>query len=416
MMRPFDLAHPWPSCRSGPLLEDRLRYLSHRAEQGMTRFTLWETSYFLRVVTEVLRLGDRPDEAISGEELKQQALLWSKQSTRRSGSAAQRAYTLCLRYGTKWLRHMGRLQPSPTAADPHAEVITAFADYLRHEKGLVPDNIYNHSLTIRAFLDQLHSAGIPLREVTLSQIDDTLLTLITAKRYKRASVQRYAGNLRTFFRYAELAGLCRAGLDAGVRTPRVFTQASLPTGPTWDEVQQMFALIGDDRPADLRDRALLLLLAVYGLRSGEIIRLRLDDFDWDREVFTVTRPKSMRSQPFPLSPSVAAALIRYLKDVRPRTRLRELFVTRSAPFRPINKTTVFLIVARRLRVVCPSLPHHGPHALRHACATHLLNQGLSLKEIGDYLGHCHPDTTRIYTKVDLRGLRRVAEFDLGGLL
>ena len=178
----------------------------------------------------------------------------------------------------------------------------------------------------------------------------------------------------------------------------------------------MFALLGRDRPVDIRDRALLLLLAVYGLRSGEIIRLRLDDFDWDREVFTVTRSKSLRSQPFPLSPSVAAALIRYLKEVRPRAPRRELFLTHCAPLRPIDRATVFLIVARRLRVVCPSLAHHGPHALRHACATHLLNQGLSLKEIGDYLGHRHPDTTRIYTKVDLRGLRQVADFDLGGLL
>jgi integrase len=64
----------------------------------------------------------------------------------------------------------------------------------------------------------------------------------------------------------------------------------------------MFALVGGERPVDIRDRALLLLLAVYGLRSGEIIRLRLDDFDWDREVFTVTRSKSLRSQPFPFRP------------------------------------------------------------------------------------------------------------------
>jgi site-specific recombinase XerD len=382
----------------------------------MARRTLWETAHFLRVVAEVLRLGDRPDGAISGEELKQQALLWSRQSPRRKGSGAQRAYTLFLRYGTAWLGHLGRLQPSPTAADPNADVITAFAGYLRREKELAPENIYNHSLSVRAFLHQLRSAGIPLREITLFQIDDAFLALITAKEYKRASVQHQAGSLRAFFRYAERAGLCRAGLAAGIKTPRVFTQATLPTGPTWDEVQQMFVLIGEDRPVDIRDRALLLLLAVYGLRSGEIIRLRLDDFDWDREVFTVTRPKSLRSQPFPLSSAVATALIRYLKEVRPRTPLRELFLTRNAPLRPINKTTVFLIVARRLRVVCPSLPHHGPHALRHACATHLLNQGLTLKEIGDYLGHRHPDTTRIYTKVDLRGLRQVADFDLGGLL
>jgi integrase/recombinase XerD len=73
-------------------------------------------------------------------------------------------------------------------------------------------------------------------------------------------------------------------------------------------------------------------------------------------------------------------------------------------------------VARRLRAVSPGLTRYGPHALRHACATHLLEQGLSLKEIGDHLGHRNPDTTRIYTKVDLRGLRQVADVELGGVL
>jgi site-specific recombinase XerD len=82
----------------------------------------------------------------------------------------------------------------------------------------------------------------------------------------------------------------------------------------------------------------------------------------------------------------------------------------------MDRWTLYLVVSRRLRAVNPSLSHYGPHALRHACATHLLEQGLSLKEIGDHLGHRHPDTTRIYAKVDLAGLRQVADFDLGGVL
>ena len=63
-----------------------------------------------------------------------------------------------------------------------------------------------------------------------------------------------------------------------------------------------------------------------------------------------------------------------------------------------------------------SLAHHGPHVLRHACATHLLSQGLPLKEIGDHLGHRNPAATRVYAKVDLVGLRQVADFSLEGLV
>ncbi len=70
---------------------------------------------------------------------------------------------------------------------------------------------------------------------------------------------------------------------------------------------------------------------------------------------------------------------------------------------------------RRFSLSGVESPHHGPHALRHACATHLLAQGLSLKEIGDHLGHQSPEATRVYAKVDLAALRVVADVDLEGL-
>jgi integrase len=157
-----------------------------------------------------------------------------------------------------------------------------------------------------------------------------------------------------------------------------------------------------------------MLLAIYGLRGGEVGRLRLHDFDWERELLTVEGSKTRRARTWPLNRSVGDAVLRYLREVRPRSVHREVFLTLRSPFRPL--TCTWPIVATRLRSLDASLPHHGPHALRHACATRLLERGLTLKEIGDHLGHRDPDTTRIYAKVDLNGLREVADFDLGGLL
>ena len=94
-----------------------------------------------------------------------------------------------------------------------------------------------------------------------------------------------------------------------------------------------------------------------------------------------------------------------------------MFLTLRAPFRPLTAAAAWgRSFSRRLHALGVTLPHYGPHALRHACATHLLEQGLSLKEIGDHLGHQSPETTRIYAKVDLAGLRAVGDFDLEGLL
>lgn len=119
---------------------------------------------------------------------------------------------------------------------------------------------------------------------------------------------------------------------------------------------------------------------------------------------------------YPLARSVGDSIVRYLKEARPQSGHREIFLTLIAPFRPITSSTVYPIVASRLRPIAGALKHHGPHALRHSCATHLLDEGHSLKEVGDHLGHRNTETTRIYAKVNLAALQEVAKFDLGGLL
>jgi integrase len=159
-----------------------------------------------------------------------------------------------------------------------------------------------------------------------------------------------------------------------------------------------------------------MLLAIYGLRAGEVTTLCLKDFDWEREILTVAQSKSRRPRTYPLCRPVGDAVLRYLREVRPRSERREVFLTLVPPFRPLAVASLGRAVQRRLHALGLTLPRYGSHALRHACATHLLAQGLSLKEIGDHLGHLDPETTRIYAKVDLATLRTVADLPLEGLL
>ena len=198
--------------------------------------------------------------------------------------------------------------------------------------------------------------------------------------------------------------------------PRVFTHAGLPVGPSWDDVRRLLAAAERGRPVDIRDRAILMLLAVYGLRAGEVTALCLKDFDWEREILSVPHSKSQRPRTYPLCRPVGDAVLRYLREVRHRSDRREVFLTVVAPFRPLTTDGLAEIVRRRLHALGLTLPHYGPHVLRHACATHLLAQGLSLKEIGDHLGHRSPEATCIYAKVDLAALRTVADFSLEDLL
>jgi integrase len=159
-----------------------------------------------------------------------------------------------------------------------------------------------------------------------------------------------------------------------------------------------------------------LLLIHYGLRRGEVERLTLDDLGWVAETINIERPKLRRPQCYPLSVPVGEAILRYLRLVRPRCPHRSLFLTIKGPFRPLSGTSIDAMVRMRLTEQGVQLNRLGAHCLRHACASQLQDAGFTLKEIADHLGHRSMNSTRIYTKIDVRGLRQVAELDLGALL
>ena len=316
-----------------------------------------------------------------------------------------------------WLAFLGRLEIPSTPVKPYDHLVDDFAEFLRKERGLSATTIELRSFTVRAFLDRLGAGERSLDTISVADVDSALAQQVNEEHYARVTVQTRASSLRSFFRYAEMRQWCRSGIATAIMAPRVFQHESLPSGPAWEDVRKALDAVAGDQPTAIRDRAILMLLAVYGVRAGEVARLKLDDIDWQREIIVFTRSKLLGSHPFPLCQDVGEAIIRYVKEVRPKSSsCRELFLTRRAPFRPLSSGSLWPVVARQLRPLGLSIKHHGPHALRHACATRLINEGLTLKEVGDHLGHRGPETTRIYAKVDLVRLREVASFDLGGLL
>jgi integrase/recombinase XerD len=402
-------------CQS-PLAEQRHRYLVHCAELGMALGLRRSIAAFLLVITDYLRLGERPDALITPAEIEIQAVRWANRSSERAQNArTPEPRRRFITHATHWLKFLGRWQPPTPAPRPYADRVAAFADYMRRERALSPATVTVRCWIVQQFLDHLCTCR-HLEDVTPVHVDDALLDMLRQGRHSRASVRTYGYALRAFFRYARDRGWCRHGLAEAIQVPRVFSLDTLPLAPSWNDVRRMLATTEGDAPLAIRDRAILLLLASYGCRAGEAVRLRLEDLDWQRELIHFTRSKSSQRQTYPLSHSVGDAILRYLKEVRPRTSAREVFLRMNAPLRPLTRDALWWVVSRRLRNLNLSLQHYGPHALRHACATHLLEQGASLKQIGDHLGHRHPDTTCIYAKVDLAGLRQVADFEIGGLL
>ena len=225
-----------------------------------------------------------------------------------------------------------------------------------------------------------------------------------------------AAALRAFFKYAGSQGWCSSSIAHGIHGPRIFTQEQLPSGPSWQDVRRLISSMETDRAVDIRDRAMVMLLAIYGFRAREVLALRLEDFDWEQNLISVSRVKRRGRQTYPLITIVGNAIIRYLEEVRPPSSHREIFLTLVPPFRPLAGGTLYPVTSKRMASLGIRVRHLGPHSLRHACATHLVAEGFSLKEIGDHLGHRCSLATRIYAKVDLPSLREVATFDIGGLI
>jgi integrase/recombinase XerD len=417
----FDRLFQKPRVRArywdGPLAEERRLYLVHCAEQQMAHTTLREIACYTLGVAKALRLAERPGELITAGEIKAAADCWvRRRSPRGSLPTVNTAWRRFTRFSTRWLIFLDRFRPAITATQPYADQVAQFADYMRRERGLSSRTIERCCRTAHEFLARLISTGLRLDTLTISQVDDILTQRIREQGHARVTIRGDVNCLRAFFRYAEACAWCRPGLVVAMLAPRVFRDESIPVGPSWDDVKRLLAATQGNQPADIRARAALMLLSVYGLRAGEVVGLRLEDFDWEREILTVQHGKRQRPRIYPLCRAVGDSVLRYLREVRPRSARPEVFLNLRAPFGPLSCSLLYHLVGSRLRALGVTLPHYGPHALRHSCATHLLAQGLSLKEIGDHLGHVDPETTRLYAKVDLAGLRSVGNFDLEGLL
>jgi integrase len=132
-------------------------------------------------------------------------------------------------------------------------------------------------------------------------------------------------SLRTLFRHSATLGWCRPGFAETIEAPRLYTKERLPQGPQWSEVQRLLHANRGDTATQIRNYAMLVLLAVYGFRSGEVRGLTLDDIDWEHERIYPPRPKQRKVGEYPLVGEVGEAILRYITRVRPRCASRALF-------------------------------------------------------------------------------------------
>jgi len=290
---------------------------------------------------------------------------------------------------------------------PTERCTQAYEHYLREARGLAEATIVYYVRFARSFLKYRFGDG----SVTLSHLraaDITRFVQLQAHHLHIRQAKLLTTALRSFLQYARYQGKLTLDLVGAVPVVANWSMSSIPRAIAPDQVRRLLVSVDRRTALGRRDYAILLLLARLGLRSGEVVSLELDDIDWNAAQLTV-RGKSGERSELPLPADVGRAIVEYLKRGRPDSTSRRVFLRVKAPIRGFRGASgVGSIVRHCLQRAGVDAPTFGAHQFRHGLATEMLHQGASLSEIGDLLGHRSPETTKIYTKVDLDALRTLA--------
>jgi len=398
--------------------EARVRAIGGTSGEHLSSFVTWlgsqqySAGYAWIVARHALAFGRWCEgrgidvKALTDDDIKRYQRSLARRRSRRPETRRQerQALTLLLLF----LREQGLCAAAASCTTAVDRVATDFAQHLQRNQGLATASVDTYTRVARQFLVwRFRQAEICLHD--LRPTDSIAFVRQESQRMAPPAVKGVAKALRSFLRFCEFLGEVPVGLAAGV--PSVATWTTTPPIPkaiAAEHAQRAIDSCNQLTAVGLRDRAVLLLLARLGLRACEIIRLTLDDIDWDQAQLRI-HGKGGRQSLLPLPADVGTAIAEYLQHGRPSCGDRHLFLRSMAPIRGLldGSDGVGSIVRYALARAKVDAPHRGTHQFRHALAAQMLRQGASLPEIGQVLRHRSPQTTSIYAKVDLDALRTV---------
>ncbi len=298
--------------------------------------------------------------------------------------------------------------PPPVIKTRTQNELELFSSYLKNIRGLADTTIRAHLRYLERFLGTIdfekNKQALP--GLNLKQVEDFIYSC--SGNLNRHSLQHVVGYLRAFIRYEYSRNVLQEPFHEMLDTPRVYRLEKLPRSLPWTVVNALLNSIDRRESQGVRNYAMLLLIATYGLRSCEIVSLTLDDIHWPTRTIDIPKRKTNNQLVLPLTDGVADALMEYLRTSRPHLPCRQIFLRLRAPDGILKPTAVADVFQRQVRISGLDIPYQGAHCLRHSYAVHLLRQGTSVKVIGDVLGHRNPESTCIYLRLAINDLHSVA--------
>lgn len=263
---------------------------------------------------------------------------------------------------------------------------------------------------VQFFLIYLDSVSVKSSgEITISYIQDFINT------YETASV-KYIGTilyvLRNYLSFIYEKGITSSNFSLHLPKIRVMRNASVPYSWKKEDVLKLLGAIDREDPKGKRDYAIILMIVRLGLRISDIRSMKLSSLNWNRKTICLNMQKTKQSIELPVLDDIGWAIIDYLKNGRPATTSDCLFVRHRPPFIAFGETETFHKSMHRYMIKAgldiPLNEHHGMHSLRSTLARNMLEAQAPLLVISETLGHQNINTTSIYLKIDISGLRKCA--------
>ena len=226
-------------------------------------------------------------------------------------------------------------QPA-TGTSPASMLIEEYANYLREVRGFAAATVSNHRYTVQCFLQHLDGEEIALKKIRVPQIESYITK--ASKRLNRPSLQHDIGALRGFLRFLAIDDRVPAGLASQIDTPRLYQLEKLPRALPWKMVRTLLRSIDRTSAMGLRDYAMILLIATYGLRVSEVVAMTLDDIRWRQGCLRIHQRKISSPLELPLTNEVSTALVKHLKRTPPPAPYRRVFLRMRAPIGVLKRT------------------------------------------------------------------------------
>jgi integrase/recombinase XerD len=289
-----------------------------------------------------------------------------------------------------------------------SRVVQLFVDYRLRHHGVAPSTAPNDAQYATLFLDWLRRGNRSIARIRVVDVDAFVTEC--SSRWAPKTVAGMCSSLRAFLRHLHATGRISVDLASCVVGPRIRWGDRPPRTMAWDDVRRILRAINTRTNLGRRDLAMFMMMAMYGMGAGEVLGLRLDDFDWRGRTMRVRRPKTGTVTMLPLLAPVARAVASYVRKGRPtHSRDRAVFVSHRMPHTALTgSSAIHHRLAEHATTAGVAPKFLGTHAFRHTHATRQIEGGVPAKIIGEILGHRRPESTSAYVRSAIFNLRAVS--------